>query len=69
MEEQILEVIERQPAIRVRCLLDGTSTSHASVHATLKEQQFHPYHIQSMKELEPHNAPERRAFNKYILQK
>lgn len=69
MEEQILEVVERQPAIRVRGLVTGTSTRVYFFISYIKEQQFHLYHIQSVQELELDDAPARRTFNKYILQK
>jgi hypothetical protein len=35
---------------------------------TLQEQQLYPYHIQSVQELEPHDAPARTVFCQLILQ-
>jgi hypothetical protein len=63
MAERILEVAERHSRLAA-----SASTSHASVHPTIQEQQLYPCHIQSVQELVPHDTPARRAFCQCILQ-
>jgi hypothetical protein len=68
MEVPILEVFERQPTMSTGCLAARTGTSDASVQRTLHEQQLHPYHIQPVQELVPHDAPARRQICQWSLE-
>jgi hypothetical protein len=42
LEEQILEVVERQPTINTRHLSTLMGTSHASARHKLQEQEMYP---------------------------
>jgi hypothetical protein len=79
VEGQILEV-RRHTTISTKCLAAHT-LAFSSVHCTLQEQQLYPYHVQSVQELVPYDAPaktcilsvdflsldRRRAFSKGLI--
>jgi hypothetical protein len=67
-EEHTLEVNEGQPTISTRCLAAWKSTSYASVHHTLQEQQLYPYLMLSEQELITPDAPARCAFCQWTSQ-
>jgi hypothetical protein len=60
MEEQMLKVIEGQPTVSTKHPAARTNNSLASECRTLHVKRYYPYHIQSSRELEPHDAPARR---------
>jgi hypothetical protein len=61
--QQVLQVVEREPTLSTRLLVARVGTSHASGDRTLREEQLYHYHIQSVQELVPHDAPARRVFS------
>jgi hypothetical protein len=65
-EDQILEVIEGEPAISTRRLVAGTSTSHAFLYLILKEQQFYPHYIKPM-QVTSNDEPARCPFCQLIF--
>jgi hypothetical protein len=67
IQEQIFEVIERQPAVSTGHLVAHAGTSHASVHHTVQEHKLYLCHIQSMQELILHDALARHVFCQWNL--
>jgi hypothetical protein len=57
MEAQIFWVANTQPTVSTRCLATRASTSQASVHRTLQEQQLYPHHNQPVQELHLPDLP------------
>ena len=56
-EEQILERVEKDPAISTRRLAAEVEVSQILVHHTLKGQDLHPHHVQKVQALEYADFP------------
>ncbi|GBP19158.1 hypothetical protein EVAR_11479_1 [Eumeta japonica] len=49
--EAVLEEIERDPTISIRMISRGTGISTATVHRSLREQQYYPCHFRKVQDL------------------
>lgn len=68
-DEEVLEQIEMDPGISLRAIEENTGISKTRAQRILKNNKYHPYHVQRVQSLLPRDYAPRLAFCRRMLAK
>lgn len=66
-EDQILQMVEREPTTSTRKISSELGVSHTTVWRTIRNQQLYPFHFQKVQALTPADYPPRQQFCRWLL--
>lgn len=69
ISDQVLAIVEQDPAISTRRVALRTGLSHSSVHRILRAEGMHPYHHTPVQALLPADFESRRLFCNILLER
>lgn len=68
-EEELLQVVERNPSVSTRVAARQVGVSRSTVHRIFRRNLLHPYHIQRVQELTENDRPLRVTFCTWFRQR